>query len=98
MSLLLQGVPELEALVMENMLFAHKPNLCSVHPQEPQVLFVRDQVAASVTAALVPAHQFLAKLQTYNAWLQLDVPAYITSLEVSRVAASPHAQGQAAEG
>ena len=70
---------------MENMLFAHKPNLCSVHPQEPQVLSVRDQVAASVTAALVPAHQFLAKLQPYNAWLQLDVPAYITSLEVSRV-------------
>lgn len=70
---------------MENMLFAHKPNLCSVHPQEPQVLFVRDQLAASVTAALVPAHQFLAKLQPYNAWLQLDVPAYIASLEVSRL-------------
>ena len=70
---------------MENMLFAHKPNLCSVHSQEPQVLAVRDQVAASVTAALVPAHQFLAKLQPYSAWLQLDVPAYITSLEVSRV-------------
>ena len=69
---------------MENMLFAHKPNLCSVHPQEPQVLSVRDQVAASVTAALVPAHQFLARLQPYNAWLQLDVPAYIASLEVSR--------------
>jgi dynein heavy chain, axonemal len=81
-TVILQGIPDLEPLVMERIFFAHKPQLASVQAQEAQVVAVREQVAAHITAALVPVRQFLTKLQEYEPWLRVDAAAYVAVLEV----------------
>ena len=81
--LLLQGIPQMEPLVMEAISWAFKPTLQSVHPQEAQVLAWRESIASTITAALYPARQYISKMQAYGSWLALDPTAYVDNLTVS---------------
>ena len=78
-----QGILQMEPLVMEAISWAFKPTLQSVHPQEPQVLAWRGSIASTLTAALYPARQYIAKVQAYESWLALDPTAYVEALQVS---------------
>lgn len=68
---------------MEAISWAYKPTIQSVHPQEPQVLALRESIASKLTAALYPARQYIAKVQTYCSWLEVDPVAYVEALQVS---------------
>ena len=82
--LLLQGIPQMEPLVMEAVSWAFKPTLQSVHPQEAQVLAWRESIASTLTAALYPARQYITRLQAYESWLALDPSAYVDNLQVRK--------------
>lgn len=85
----LQGIPQMEPLVMEAMSWAARPTVDSVHPQEPSVLACREQIKSALTAALQPVHDFLAKLQVYNSWLLIDPVAYVEALQASHLSPVP---------
>ena len=70
---------------MEAISWAFKPTIQSVHPQEPQVLAWRESIASTLTAALHPARQYIAKVQAYCSWLVLDPVAYVEALQVSKL-------------
>lgn len=74
----------MEPLVMEAVSWAFRPTVESVHPQEPQVLVWRDSIASTLTAALVPVRQYIAKVQVYEAWLTVDPVVYVDALQVSK--------------
>ena len=69
---------------MEAIAWAFKPTIQSVHPQEPQVVAWRESIAATLTAALYPARQYIAKVQAYCSWLAVDPVAYVEALQVIR--------------
>lgn len=69
---------------MEAIAWAFKPTIQSVHPQEPQVMAWRESIAATLTAALHPARQYIAKVQAYCSWLVVDPVAYVEALQVSK--------------
>lgn len=69
---------------MEAIAWAFKPTIQSVHPQEPQVVAWRDSIAATLTAALHPTRQYMAKVQAYCSWLAVDPVAYVEALQVIR--------------
>ncbi len=73
----------MEPLVMEAISWAFRPVLESIHPQEPQVLALRDSIASTLTAALIPVRQYIAKAQAYETWLAVDPTAYVDALQVS---------------
>ena len=75
----------MEPLVMEAISWAFKPTIQSVHPQEPQVLVWRESIASTLTAALYPARQYIAKVQAYCSWLVVDPVAYVEALQVNRL-------------
>lgn len=81
---LLQGIPQMEPLVMEAIPWAFKPTIQSVHPQEPQVLEWRASIASTLTAALYPTRQYIAKVQAYCGWLAIDPVAYLEGFQVNR--------------
>ncbi|KAL0019092.1 hypothetical protein WJX77_000912 [Trebouxia sp. C0004] len=76
-----QGIPQMEPLVMEGISWAFKPVLESIHPQEPQVLTLRESIASTLTAALMPVRQYIAKAQAYETWLAVDPTAYVDALQ-----------------
>ncbi len=68
---------------MEAISWAFRPVLESIHPQEPQVLALRESIASTLTAALLPVRQYIAKAQAYETWLAVDPTAYVDALQVS---------------
>lgn len=73
----------MEPLVMEAMSWAAKPTVDSVHPQEPNVLACREYIKSTLTAALQPVHEYIAKVQVYSSWLTVDPAAYLAGLQAS---------------
>lgn len=67
---------------MEAIFWAFRPVLESMHPQEPQVLALREVIASTLTAALLPVRQYITKVQAYEAWLAVDPTAYVDALQV----------------
>ncbi len=67
---------------MEAISWAFKPTVESVHPQEPQVLAWSETIASTLTVALAPVRQYVAKVQAYESWLLLDPVAYVEALQV----------------
>ena len=57
------GIPVLEPFVMEELFWAIVPQLTSVHPMEDWVLRGREQLLASVRAALEPVREYLAQFE-----------------------------------
>lgn len=70
---------------MEAISWAFKPTIQSVHPQEPQVLEWREIIASTLTAALYPTRQYIAKVQAYCSWLVIDPVAYLEDFQVNRL-------------
>ena len=79
----LQGIPQMEPLVMEAMSWAAKPTVDSVHPQEPNVLSCREQIKSTLATSLQPAYDYIARVQAYESWLTIDTAAYVDALQAS---------------
>ncbi|KXZ54227.1 hypothetical protein GPECTOR_5g319 [Gonium pectorale] len=76
-----QGLHTLEPAIMENLFWATAPVLSTVHPQEEGVVRLRESLRATLTAALVPVAEYMAKFEKYVPLLQLNVEAYVSALE-----------------
>ncbi len=55
------GLASLEPAIMEDLFWAAHPSLTGVHPMEEHVVRLREQLVATVTAALGPLEQYLAQ-------------------------------------
>ncbi|EFJ44217.1 dynein heavy chain 2, partial [Volvox carteri f. nagariensis] len=76
-----QGLHTLEPAIMENLFWATAPILSTVHPQEEGVVKLRESLRATLTAALVPLDEYMAKFEKYVGLLQLNVDSYVAALE-----------------
>ena len=70
---------------MDSMSWAAKPTVDSVHPQEPSVLAYREQIESTLTTALQPAYEYIAKVQSYESWLTIDAAAYVETIQASHL-------------
>ncbi|GLI62391.1 hypothetical protein VaNZ11_005010 [Volvox africanus] len=76
-----QGLHTLEPAIMENLFWATAPILSTVHPQEEGVVKLREALRATLTAAMVPLDEYMAKFEKYVGLLQLNVDNYVAALE-----------------
>ncbi|MEW5298367.1 MAG: hypothetical protein WDW36_001499 [Sanguina aurantia] len=76
-----QGIPHLEASIMENLFWASQPTLNASHPQEGGVVRQREALRACLARAMAPVEQYLAQYKRYEDLLHLNVEAYVQALE-----------------
>ena len=77
----LTGINQLESSIMENLFWAYQPQLTTVHPMEPQVAALREQVEAAVKESLRAVDEYLEQYSKYRDVLQLDVEGYVAALK-----------------
>lgn len=72
-----QGIPQLEPQVMENLFWSSQPTFQTPHPMEEQIQAMRNELMDSLAGALVPVQAYLDKYKQFEDFLQTDIPAAI---------------------
>lgn len=77
----LSGVPQVERLVMDRLLWAHDPTVPSPHPSEDWIESAVSEVRDLMQASLVPLERYRALIdEKYQDLLNMDVDAEIEAL------------------
>jgi dynein heavy chain len=80
----MQGIPELEPLILTSMFWPEKPELAAPDEQDPKVAARRQRIAAALKAATKPVEAYLASLKPIQDIVDIDVPAVIKEWEVKK--------------
>lgn len=78
---LFQNLPQVEQSVMDNIFWAYKPVLNTLHPAESVTSETRTKLEAHWRAALGPVRSYVALFREYEAILQLDIQQLLDSYE-----------------
>jgi len=74
----LQDIPQLETHVMEHLFwYGNESKLVSVQREEDGVKVLADALAAKLTQAVQPMHDFLAKFKKYDEFIALNIDTYV---------------------
>ncbi|KAL7746739.1 hypothetical protein RI367_007902 [Sorochytrium milnesiophthora] len=76
-----ENLPDLEPSVMDQLFWATKPVLASVHTSEPFVSACRQRICEAFKAAVVPLQSYLDLFQPHSELLNLDINKFISDYE-----------------
>lgn len=76
-----EGLPQLEPLVLDQLFWASKPRLGCVQPTDPLSCSRRDALALLLEEGLVLLRQYLSQYEHFNARLNLDYQQFMIDYE-----------------
>lgn len=68
-----EGLPQLEPLILDQMFWSTKPEIETPHHQEPVMLEMRNKFRKTIRQGLQPLHDYLRQYDKYLELLNLDV-------------------------
>ncbi|KAI9349443.1 dynein heavy chain and region D6 of dynein motor-domain-containing protein [Zopfochytrium polystomum] len=77
----IDGLPQLEPVVLDQMFWASKPNLQTPHTKEPAIQKLRESLRQALLQGLAPLEQYLLQYEKHLKLLNLDIAAYSAEYE-----------------
>jgi dynein heavy chain len=78
---IIEGLPNLEPIVMDKLFWATKPTLESVHESDPSVAVVRNKVKEALEETAIPLKQYIREYDKHLDLLNLDVNQFMKEYE-----------------
>lgn len=79
----LQGIPQVERLVMNDLFWSHNPTLGTVQVSENWVQSLMKQCQNSLEHACKPLYEYLEAFDQYLQYLNLDIDAFVGQIEAN---------------
>lgn len=76
-----EGLPQLEPIVLDQMFWATKPNLQTPHPKEKVLQDVRAELKTAIRKGIAPLHEYLQQFDKYLKHMNLDIVKFAQRYE-----------------